>query len=420
MGDERRQIIASVKEALVSGSRLGPACEMMGIGAKTYQRWNKPDNVCDGRPGARREPPNKLSEEERRKLLDAANSPEYEDLPPSKIVPLLADRGEYLASESTFYKVLREEGQLTHRHRSKPPKGSKPRGLLASGPNCVYSWDITYLPTRVKGMFFYLYMVMDIYSRKVVGWQVYERESSELAADLMTDICLREGVKRGEVTLHSDNGGAMKGATLLATLQKLGVVRSTSRPGVSSDNAYSESLFRTLKYVSCYPQQPFEDIVEARRWVEEDMNFYSLPEDLDNSEELTHPGMLVPLLDLPDGTKKAKGARDCVRITGINPQVQHCLDLVMKDESLLRVGKRMEEKVVEVMGCVEPSLSHRRNAPVFLPAEATFFITDENLVVEDSKVVILEGCEIPEGGYEYTFTYKEATLDDNDEWTCPE
>ena len=187
----------------------------------------------------------------------------------------LADSGRYIASESTFYRVLREKGQMTHRHRSKPPSGSKPRGLLAAGPNCVYIWDITYLPTRVRGMFFYLYMVMDVYSRKIVGWQVYKRESSELAADLMTDICITEGIKRDQVTLHSDNGGAMKGATLLATLEKLGVIRSTSRPGVSSDNVYSESLFRTLKYVPYYPDRPFEDILEARRWVERFVGWYN-------------------------------------------------------------------------------------------------------------------------------------------------
>ena len=196
MGDERRQIIASVKEAVDSGANLGLACETKGISARTYQRWNKPDNACDRRPGARCEPRNKLGEHERQKLLDVANSPEYEALPPSKIVPLFADSGQYLASESMFYKVF-EGGGTVHRHRSKPPRGAKPRGLLASGPNCVYIWDITYLPTRVGGgMFFYLYMVMDAYSRKIVGWQVYKRESSELAADLMTDICVREGVKR--------------------------------------------------------------------------------------------------------------------------------------------------------------------------------------------------------------------------------
>ena len=134
MESERRQIIASIQEALGSGARLGPACEMMGISAKTYQRWSKPDNVCDRRPGARREPSNKLSEEERQKLLDVANRPEYEDLPPSKIVPLLADKGQYLASESTFYKVLREEGQLRHRHRSKPRTGARPEVCLPPVP----------------------------------------------------------------------------------------------------------------------------------------------------------------------------------------------------------------------------------------------------------------------------------------------
>ena len=113
----------------------------MEISARTYQRWSRSDNVDDGRPGTRHQPPNKLDEEERERILEVANSPEYADLPPSKIVPLLADSGRYIASESTFYRVLREKGQMTHRHRSKPPSGAKPRGLLAAGPNCVYSWE---------------------------------------------------------------------------------------------------------------------------------------------------------------------------------------------------------------------------------------------------------------------------------------
>ena len=122
MGDERRQIITSVKEARGSGARLGAACELMGISARTYQRWSRSDNVCDRRPGARREPPNKLGEEERRKLLEVTNSPEYSDLPPCKIVPLLADSGQYLASESTFYRALREKGQLSHSSQLKTPE----------------------------------------------------------------------------------------------------------------------------------------------------------------------------------------------------------------------------------------------------------------------------------------------------------
>ena len=118
-------------------------------------------------------------------------------------------------------------------------------------------------------------MVTDIYSRKIVGWQMHDRESSCLAADMITDICLREKVKRDQVVLHSDNGGPMKGATLLATLQKLGVVPSFSRPRVSNDNPYSESLFKTLKYTSVYPNQPFEDLKNARCWVGEFVQWYN-------------------------------------------------------------------------------------------------------------------------------------------------
>ena len=142
--------------------------------------------------------------------------------------------------------------------------GKKPRALVATAPNQLYSWDMTYLPTAVKGIFLYLYLVMDIYSRKIVGWQVYENESSARAAELMTDICQREGIKPDQVTLHSDNGSPMKGATMVATLQQLGVIPSFSRPSVSNDNPYSESLFRTLKYRPDYPEQPFSGLTAGQ------------------------------------------------------------------------------------------------------------------------------------------------------------
>lgn len=153
--------------------------------------------------------------------------------------------------------------------------GKKPRALVATGPNQVYTWDITYLPTQVKGVFLYLYLVMDIYSRKIVGWQVHEEERSALAADLMTDICEREGIRRDQVTLHSDNGSPMKGATMLATLQQLVIMPSFSRPSVSNDNPYSESLFRTLKYRPNYPGKPFADVRSARSWVEGFIGWYN-------------------------------------------------------------------------------------------------------------------------------------------------
>lgn len=267
MSADRYEILRHINNARAAGARQSEACDIVGISAKTYQRWMKPDNVNDGRLDATHEPRNKLSELERQRLIKVANEPEYADLSPCKMVPRLADEGRYLASESTFYRVLKAEKQLSHRQRSKPATTRKPPALVATAPNQIYSWDITYLPTAVKGAFYYLYLVMDIYSRKIVGWQVFEEESSALAADLMVDICLRENVKRDQVTLHSDNGSPMKGATMLATLQQLGVIPSFSRPAVSNDNPYSESLFRTLKYQPTYPNQPFIDLLSARRWV---------------------------------------------------------------------------------------------------------------------------------------------------------
>lgn len=276
MSAERHHIIELITEARASGARQSQACEVIGISAKTFQRWNQPDNQQDGRLEAKHEPANKLSEVERQRIIKVANEPEYAALPPSKIVPMLADKGLYIASESSFYRVLVVANQLKHRLKSKSKRSiKKPRALTAGSPNQIYSWDITYLSTQVKGLFLYLYLVLDIYSRKIVGWQVYEKESSALAADLMTDICQREGVKRDQVILHSDNGSPMKGATLLATLQELGIIPSFSRPSVSNDNPYSESLFRTLKYRPEYPEQAFEDLLAARTWVQEFVDWYN-------------------------------------------------------------------------------------------------------------------------------------------------
>jgi len=268
MSDERDEIITLITDARNAGARQSEACKIIGISAKTFQRWQQPESDQDGRADAQHVPKNKLTELERQRMLSVANEAEYVDLSPSKIVPALADRGVYIASESSFYRVLKAQKQLSHRQKSKPAKQiKKPKALVATAANQIYSWDITYLPTEVKGLFFYLYLMMDIYSRKIVGWQVYREESSALAADLMKDICGREGVERDQVTLHSDNGSPMKGATMLATLQQLGVVPSFSRPSVSNDNPYSESLFRTLKYRPEYPEKPFGDLQAARVWV---------------------------------------------------------------------------------------------------------------------------------------------------------
>lgn len=204
-----------------------------------------------------------------------ATSHEYMDLPPSQIVPTLADIGKYIASESTFYKILKEEKLLKYRGKSKVSTNNRPTPLVATGPNQIYSWDITYLRGPIRGQFFYLYMFMDIYSRKIVGYDIHESESMEYSAAIIDKICELEEIEKDQLILHSDNGGAMKGATMLATLQRLGVVPSFSRPRVSNDNPYSESLFKTLKYCPEYPSRPFRSIDEAKAWVDKFVFWYN-------------------------------------------------------------------------------------------------------------------------------------------------
>jgi putative transposase len=275
---ERSQVMSMVAEAIVAGARQERACEVISLSERTLQRWqnDQATGAGDRRPARVQTPTNQLSARERERLLAIANSPEFGHLPPSQIVPRLADQGEYVACESTFYRVLKAENQLKHRSAEKPAKPcSKPRALGATAPAQLFSWDITYLPTQVKGIYFYLYLFMDIFSRKIVGWQVYESESSEQASEVMRDICAWENIAPNQVVLHSDNGSPMKGATMLATLQTLGVMPSFSRPAVSNDNPYSESLFKTLKYRSTYPQRPFESLLAARQWVGTFVQWYN-------------------------------------------------------------------------------------------------------------------------------------------------
>ncbi|MFP3559472.1 IS3 family transposase [Paraburkholderia sp. SIMBA_049] len=267
--EERATLRELVDEATTAGARQARACAVLGLSARTVQRWQGggPEAV-DGRTLRHHDAVHKLSIEERAELLAVANSVEFGHLPPSQIVPRLADQGRYIASESTFYRVLREENQLAHRRSERPARArSKPRAVCADGPNQLFSWDITYLPTTVRGQYFYLYLFMDVFSRMVVGWQVYAEECSAQASELLKDLCAREAIKPGQVILHSDNGGPMKGATMLATLQALGVMPSLSRPGVSNDNPFSESLFKTLKYRPAYPLQAFDTLFAARAWV---------------------------------------------------------------------------------------------------------------------------------------------------------
>jgi transposase InsO family protein len=259
-----------IDEAVKGGASQLEACELLGLDSRTVQRWKKEGIRDDLRAGPRSSPPNKLTTRERKKILVTVNEPEYRDLSPKQIVPALADKGEYMGSESSIYRILREEGQLNHREKSRAPqKRNKPEEHVATGPNQVWSWDITYLRSPIRGEFFYLYMIEDVWSRKIVGWEVRPEESSVYASLLLQRTCVKEGVKREDLlVLHMDNGSPMKGSTFLATMQRLGVVPSFSRPRVSNDNPYSESLFKTLKYRPEYPGKPFESLEQASEWLE--------------------------------------------------------------------------------------------------------------------------------------------------------
>ena len=279
---DRQEAMTLIRQAVQAGARQHLACRELGLSTRTLQRWQH--RAVDGRPEAQRPaPPNQLSQEERRAVLDAANRTGFASLTPHQIVPKLADEGVYVASESTFYRVLKAAGQAARRGRSQPPRKHGLTTHRADGPNQVWCWDITWMPTTVKGQYFYWYMMKDIYSRKLVVNEVHESESAEHAGALLKRGCLKEQTAGRPLVLHSDNGTAMKGATMLASMQQLGVMPSFSRPRVSNDNAYAEALFKTAKYCPLWPERPFDTLDQARQWVLRFVHWYN--------EEHCHSGL---------------------------------------------------------------------------------------------------------------------------------
>lgn len=265
-------IINLINEASNQHCRIKLACSDIGIDIKTLHRWQ----ACsvDRRKGPISAPKNKLSEEVKKEILEVSVSEEFCDDSPWVIVAKLADKGKYLASESSFYKLLKEKKLLAHRQKTKAPTKKRPIALLATSPNQIWSWDITYLKSNIRGQYYYLYLFMDIFSRKIVGYDIFNVESMENSSLLFKKICLKEQINKDQLILHSDNGGPMKGATMLATLEKLGVAPSFSRPRVSDDNPYSESLFKTIKYNPYYPDI-FCSIDKAKNWVEGFVDWYN-------------------------------------------------------------------------------------------------------------------------------------------------
>lgn len=279
--EDRRAVACNILKAHAQGARLRLACETAGIDLRTLQRWKAGAGLVrgDGRPAAVRPAPgHALSEAERAEILRVANEPRFADVPPARIVPMLADEGVYVASESSFARVLREHGQAEHRGRAKAPRpGRAPTTHIATAPRQVWCWDMTYLPATVSGQWFHLYLILDLYSRKVVGWEVHDSDDSVHAAHLVRRTALAEGIAALPVkpVLHGDNGATLKATTVLAMLYWLGVKPSYSRPRVSDDNAFSESLFRTAKYRPEFPVKGFVDLEAARAWASAFVSWYN-------------------------------------------------------------------------------------------------------------------------------------------------
>ena len=261
-----------IEEAHDHGARYSKACEVVGISIRTLQRW-KCCGVKDNRKGASKRVVRKLKPESSQAIIGHCNSVRFRDLNPHEIVPLLLNEGVYLASVSTFYRVLRAENMVHHRSNTKPKNGcGKPSEHLATGSDQVYCWDITWLPRTIRGLFFYAYVVIDIFDKNIVGWSVHEEESERHSRDLFERTLQGKMVKLR--ALHADNGHPMKGITLMALLKDLNVEVSHSRPRVSNDNPFIESLFKTLKYRVNYPLR-FRDLIHAREWMASFVNWYN-------------------------------------------------------------------------------------------------------------------------------------------------
>ncbi len=226
-------------EGLNAGASIKAVADLIGICSRTLRRWGLDISdqgfSVDRRKGAPREVAHRFTAKERQRVIDSVNDPRFADLTPAQIVAILAEERMYVGSESTIYRIMRQEGLLNHRGRARSPREPRPVPVLeATGVYQVLAWDITLLPGHVKGQFYYLYMVMDVWSRRILGVEVHERECSELASAFFDRVCRNEGIsKETAAILHSDNGAPMRSFTLAAKTAELGVsavVRGTG-PG---------------------------------------------------------------------------------------------------------------------------------------------------------------------------------------------
>lgn len=247
-------------------------CKYLDISSRTIQRWRK-NGLTDKRKGALKTVPKKLSEEEVSTIYKLLCSNEYKEMTPVEAFNSLLDKGIYHASSRTFYRILKRFNALTHRTETKSGTSrSKPAELKACAKNQVWMWDITWLKSPVTGIYYYAYVIEDLYDRSIVSWMIYENESDVHSKELFENACRKENAHPKFV--HSDNGNPMKGITLVAFYYQLGIIPSFSRPRVSDDNPFIESFFKTLKYRCGYPHH-FESIEHARNWFADFIHWYN-------------------------------------------------------------------------------------------------------------------------------------------------
>lgn len=259
----KKESVELISEAFNNGARLFKACDVLKISVSTYRRWQK-NSYPDKRKGSAKKVVRKLDSEEREKIVQICCSDEYKDDNPYKIHASLLDKGIYIASISSFYRILRENGLVKYRGNTKAPRNiNKPEPKIATGPNQVWCWDITWLHQEVRGLYYYAYTIIDIWDRSIVKWCIHDREDQILAEELFEE-ALRDN-NYPNVAVHSDNGNPMKGVSLLALFYDLGISNSYSRPRVSNDNPFIESWFKTLKYGISYPGR-FSSLAFAREW----------------------------------------------------------------------------------------------------------------------------------------------------------
>jgi putative transposase len=260
-----------VEDLAEPGVSVNAACAALGLSRAAMYRSTSPDAPPAVRERAAN--PRRLSDDERQAIVDVMHGPEFIDQPPMEVFGTLLSQGIYLGSIRTIYRVLAELGETKERRNQRLPHTYAKPSLCATAPNQVWTWDITKLATLQKGVFLHAYVILDLFSRYVVGWMVAAKECKHLAAQLFADTVARHGIEPG-LTVHSDRGAAMKSDTLAQLLATLGVDQSFSRPHVSDDNPFQESHFKTMKYQPDYPGH-FSGVLHARAWLEEFMGWHN-------------------------------------------------------------------------------------------------------------------------------------------------